>query len=345
MIQLPLGSAGNNRQNTNYRNTQNKTILNVKMNIVILDGYTTNPGDLSWDRLKNLGNLTVYDRTAPDEIIPRAIDCEIVLTNKTILSHKVIAALPNARYIGLLSTGTNAVDISAATERAIPVTNVPAYSTNSVAQAVFALLLELTNHVAQHNDSCRSGKWAAHHDFCFTETPLIELCGKTMGIVGFGAIGKAVAKIADAFEMQTLIHTRTPQATKNINHVSLKELFRKSDIISLHCPLTTKTEQIINSNSLSEMKNEALLINTGRGGLVDEKALANALNNNTIAGAGLDVLTAEPPMADNPLLTAKNCIITPHIAWATYAARKRLIETVVNNLSAFISGNPINVIL
>ena len=314
------------------------------MNIVILDGYTTNPGDLSWDSLEEFGNLTVYERTAPDEIISRAIDCDIVLTNKTILSREIITALPNARYIGLLSTGTNAVDIDAATEHSITVTNVPAYSTASVAQSVFALLLELTNHVAQHNNSCRAGKWAQHIDFCFAETQLIELADKTIGIVGFGAIGKAVAKIAHAFDMKTLVYTRTSDKYENITHVSLDEIFKHADIVSLHCPLTPQTEKMINKDSLAQMKNNALLINTGRGGLIDEDALANALNNEQIAGAGLDVLTSEPPQENNPLLQAKNCIITPHIAWATYAARKRLIETVIKSLSGFIEGMPINVV-
>ena len=314
------------------------------MNIVILDGYTTNPGDLSWNGLEEFGNLAVHERTAPDEIISRAKECEIVLTNKTILSREIIAALPNARYIGLLSTGTNAVDIEAAAEQGITVTNVPAYSTASVAQAVFALLLELTNHVAQHNNSCRAGKWAQHIDFCFAETPLIELAGKTIGIVGFGEIGKAVAKIANAFEMKTIVYTRTPYEYENITHVSLEEIFKQSDIISLHCPLTPQTEKMINKDSLAQMKNKSLLINTGRGGLIDEDVLANALNNEQIAGVGLDVLTSEPPQENNPLLQAKNCIITPHIAWATYAARKRLIETVINSLSGFIDGTPINVV-
>ncbi len=314
------------------------------MNIVILDGYTTNPSDLSWKDLEEFGNLTVHDRTEPDNIIPCAIDCEIVLTNKTILDRKIINALPNTKYIGLLSTGTNAVDIPAAIERGITVTNVPAYSTASVAQAVFALLLESTNQVAKHSNSCRKGKWAQHIDFCFTETPLTEIASKTMGIIGFGAIGKAVAKIAHAFDMKILVHTRTPQAASNITIVGLDEIFKQSDIITLHCPLTTETEKIINSDSLNKMKKDAFLINTGRGGLIDEAALADALNNDIIAGAGLDVLTEEPPKGNNPLLSAKNCIITPHIAWATYAARKRLIETVISSLSAYISGNPINVI-
>lgn len=314
------------------------------MDIVILDGYTTNPGDLSWKGLEALGNLTVHDRTAPSEIIPRAIDCDIVLTNKTILSREIIAALPNAKYIGLLSTGTNAVDIQAATEHGITITNVPAYSTASVAQAVFALILELTNHVYRHNLSCRAGKWAQHKDFCFTETPLMELAGKTIGLIGFGAIGQAVAKIAHGFELKVIISTRTVREHENVTHVSLDEIFQQSDIISLHCPLTSETEKMVNADSIAKMKNTALLINTGRGGLIDENALADALNNNIIAGAGLDVLTAEPPQENNPLLSAKNCIITPHIAWATYAARKRLIDTVVNNLTSFISGAKTNVV-
>ena len=314
------------------------------MNIVILDGYTTNPGDLNWSGLEELGNLTVHERTSEDKIIERAVDCEIVLTNKTILNRNIIEALPKVKYIGLMSTGTNAVDIAAATSHGITITNVPAYSTASVAQAVFALLLELTNHVEKHNKACRAGKWARHHDFCFTETPLIELAGKTMGIIGFGAIGQAVATIADAFGMKTLVYTRTPQEDEQITHVSLEAIFEQADIISLHCPLTSQTEKMINKDSLARMKKNAFLINTGRGGLIDEDALANALNSEIIAGAGLDVLTAEPPAEDNPLTKAQNCIITPHIAWATLAARTRLIETIINNLTGFISGNKINVV-
>lgn len=314
------------------------------MNIVILDGYTTNPGDLSWTGLETLGNLTIYDRTSEDEIIARAVDCEIVLTNKTIISRNIIEALPKTKYIGLMSTGTNAVDIPAATEHGITITNVPAYSTASVAQAVFALLLELTNHVEQHNKACRAGKWASHQDFCFTETPLTELAGKTMGIVGFGGIGQAVAKIAGAFGMKTIVHTRTIKDYKDITYVSLEKIFRQSDVITLHCPLVPETDKMINTTNLSIMKKDALLINTGRGGLIDEVALANALNSDMIAGAGLDVLTAEPPAVDNPLTTAKHCIITPHIAWATLAARTRLIETIIKNLVGFISSNKINVI-
>ena len=314
------------------------------MNIVILDGYTTNPGDLSWVGLEKIGKLTVHERTAADEIISRAIDCEIVLTNKTILSREIIAALPHARYIGLLSTGTNAVDIPAATEHGITVTNVPAYSTASVAQATFALLLELANHTSTHNTACRKGTWAQQEDFCFTETPLVELADKTMGLIGFGAIGQAVAKIAHAFNMKTIVHTRTVQDPRNITYVTLEQLFEQSDIISLHCPLTKQTKKIINTDSLAKMKKNTFLINTGRGGLIDEDALTCALNNDNIAGAGLDVLTVEPPHIDNPLLNAKNCIITPHIAWATFAARQRLIETVINNLAAFIAGNPINTV-
>lgn len=314
------------------------------MNIIILDGYTTNPGDLDWDALENLGNLTIYDRTSPDKIIARAIDHEIILTNKTVLTHDIINSLPKLKYIGLLSTGTNAVDLSAAAKKGIPVTNIPAYSTASVAQAVFALLLELTNHVAQHNDACKKGKWSSHIDFCFTETPLIELAGKTLGIVGLGAIGKAVAKIAESFEMTIITYTRTPQNENTVTYVDLDQIFEQSDIITLHCPLTPETEKFIHKGSLGKMKQTAFLINTGRGGLIDENELAYALNNDIIAGAGLDVLTTEPPLPNNPLLTAKNCIITPHIAWATYAARKRLIKTAVNNLTQFLSEIPINVV-
>ncbi len=314
------------------------------MNIVILDGHTTNPGDLSWDSIKEIGNLTVYDRTPVNEIIPRAKDCEIVTTNKTVLTANIIKQLPITRYIGLLSTGTNAVDLDAAKAHNITVTNVPAYSTASVAQATFALILELVIHTDIHNSSCHAGKWSRQQDFCFTETPLIELAGKTIGIVGYGAIGKAVARIANAFDMNILVHTRTPVQTDNITFTNLDDLLKKSDIVTLHCPLTPQTEKMINASRLSIMKNTAFLINTGRGGLIDENALADALQNKIIAGAGLDVLTQEPPEPDNPLLKLSNCIITPHIAWATYEARKRLINTVTDNLKNFLNNTPINVV-
>ena len=314
------------------------------MNIVILDGHTTNPGDLSWDSIKQLGNLTVYDRTPADEIITRAKNCEIVITNKTILTADIIKHLPITRYIGLLSTGTNAVDLDAAKAHNITVTNVPAYSTASVAQTTFALILELVIHTDIHNRSCHAGKWAHQQDFCFTETPLIELAGKTIGIVGYGAIGKAVAKIANAFDMNILVHTRTPAQTDNIKFTNLDELLKKSDIVTLHCPLTPQTEKMIDASRLSIIKNTAFLINTGRGGLIDESALADALQKKIIAGAGLDVLTQEPPEPDNPLLKLSNCIITPHIAWATYEARKRLINTVTDNLKNFLNNTPINVV-
>ena len=316
--------------------------------LVVLDGHTLNPGDLSWDALRSLVSCTIHARTAPQEIIPRAQNASIVLTNKVILSEQIIAQLPALRYIGVLATGYNVVDVNAARTRGIIVTNVPAYSTASVAQLVFALLLELTHHTGHHAREVRSGRWSASADFSFWDMPLAELHGRTFGIIGYGNIGSAVARIASAFGMTVLVSTRRAEPgttiAEGVTAVDLETLFRSSDIISLHCPLTDATKQIINTHTLSLMKSTAWLINTGRGPLVDEPALAGALNNGRIAGAGLDVLSTEPPTPDNPLLTAKNCIITPHIAWASFAARTRLMETVTANVRAFLAGHPVNVV-
>ncbi len=315
------------------------------MNIVVLDGYTTNPGDLNWEKLHSLGNCTIYDRTAPTEIVERASGAEIILINKVLITKEIIAQLPKAKYIGLLSTGVNVVDLAAAKEHGIIVTNVPAYSTHSVAQLVFALLFEITHHVGQHSDDVRNGKWSAHKDFTFWDFSLIELSGKTMGIVGFGNIGQAVAKIANALGMNVQVFTRSQKPhDDNIRFVDSETLFKTSDVLSLHCPLTEQTKNIINAKNLSLMKPSAILINTSRGGVVDEQALAEALNNDRLAGAGLDVLSTEPPQKNNPLLSAKNCIITPHFAWATREARIRLINVVIENVRAFLNGTPINVV-
>lgn len=316
------------------------------MTIVVLDGHTLNPGDLDWRELRVLGDCTIFDRTPPDLVVPRAAGAAVVLTNKTVLGREHIEQLPALRYIGVLATGYNVVDLGAARARGIVVTNVPAYSTCSVAQLTFALLLELAHRTGHHAEAVRSGRWSRSVDFCFWDTPLIELDGLTMGLVGFGQIGQAVAGLAGAFGLRLLIHTAQPE-----NHrpgagefVGLDELFRRSDVVSLHCPLTEQTRHLVNAARLALMKPTAFLLNTGRGPLVDEVALANALNAGRIAGAGLDVLPVEPPPPDNPLLQARNCVITPHIAWATEAARRRLMRIAVENVRAFLVGRPSNVV-
>ena len=315
------------------------------MNIVILDSFTTNPGDLSWAPLESLGSLVAYDRTDDADIVPRARDAEIVLTNKTLLSRGVIAALPRLRCICVLATGYNVVDVAAAKEHGVTVCNVPEYSTPNVAQAVLALLLELTNRTGHHDRTVHEGRWAACDDFCYWDGELVELAGLTLGIVGYGRIGQAVARVGRAFEMRILAHRR--QATGPIDggeHADLDRLFAESDVVSLHCPLTPATKELVNAARLARMKPTALLINTARGGLVNEADLAAALDAGTIAGAGLDVLSVEPPSAANPLLRARNCVITPHIAWATRNARRRLIEATAGNVAAFLAGHPQNVV-
>jgi glycerate dehydrogenase len=315
------------------------------MNIVVLDGYTLNPGDLNWNDLQSLGHCIVHDRTQQNEIIERAHNAEILLTNKTVLGKEILEQLPQLKYVGVLATGYNVVDVAAARSLGITVTNVPAYSTMSVAQLVFSLLFELTHHVGHHSDEVRNGRWLSNKDFAFWDFPLVELSGKTFGIIGFGNIGKAVAKIAIALGMDVRVSTRSAHTSDNsVQFVDKETLFRSSDVISLHCALTDDTKHLINAQTLSLMKQSAFLINTGRGPLVDEQALANALNNGTLAGAGLDVLSTEPPSDRNPLLTAKNVVITPHIAWATFSARERLMKTVVGNVRAFISGTAQNVV-
>jgi len=314
--------------------------------IVVLDGYTLNPGDLTWKDLEALGQCTVYDRTDPKEAVPRAKDAEIVLTNKTALSSDAIKQLPKLKYIGVLATGYNIVDTETARTRSIPVTNVPAYSTQSVAQMVFAHLLNLTQHVAHHAETVRCGRWTSNPDFCYWDMPLIELAGLTMGIIGFGRIGRAVAKLALAFGMKVIAYDIvTPSSIPGgCQFVERDDIFRFSDVISLHCPLTPQTKKIINREHLELMKKTAYLVNTSRGPLVDEQALAQALNNERIAGAGLDVLSEEPPSKNNLLLKAKNCFITPHIAWATRAARERLLQVAVDNVASFLAGKPQNVV-
>lgn len=317
------------------------------MKIVILDGFTTNPGDLSWDWLREYGELTVYDRTKKEEIIPRCKDAEIVITNKTPLTRTEIDGMPHLRFVALLSTGYNIADGAYLREKGIPLCNIPAYSTNAVAQLVFSFIMAFTNAVALHSDAVHSGEWTACPDFCFWKTPLAELQGKTLGVVGFGKIGQKVADIAAAFDMQILAvsgHETDQTARKNFRWVDMDTLARESDFITLHCPLTAATEGLVNAEFLSKCKKTAVLINTSRGPVVDGQALANALNCGQIAGAGLDVLCAEPPQADDPLLHAKNCLITPHIAWAGFETRARLMSILKENFAAFFRGEPIHVV-
>lgn len=312
------------------------------MRITILDGHTTNPGDLSWEPLHAFGDCAVHDRSAAAEIVPRAAGADVVLTNKTPLTRETIAALPQLKCIGVLATGYNVVDVAAARARGIPVCNVPEYGTPNVAQATFALLLELTNRVGRHAELVRAGRWSSCPDFCFWEGELVELAGLTLGVVGYGRIGRAVATIGRAFGMRILAWRRN--GGDDPECVGLDRLLRESDVVSLHCPLTAETERLVNAATLATMKPTAFLVNTARGGLVDEAALAAALDAGRLAGAGLDVLAVEPPPASNPLLAARNCIITPHVAWATREARRRLIEITADNVRAFVAGTPRNVV-
>jgi glycerate dehydrogenase len=316
------------------------------MTIVVLDGFTSNPGDLSWAPIEALGPCTVWDRTAAADLLPRCGAAEVLLTNKTVLTAATLAALPNLRLISVLATGVNVVDVAAATARGITVCNVPAYSTPGVAQAVFALLLELTNRTGHHDRQVHQGRWSAGPDFCFWDGTLVELAGLTLGIVGYGAIGSAVAAVGRAFGMRILATRRSASGpiADGGDYVDLDRLFSESDVVSLHCPLTPDTEGLVNAARLARMKPSAYLINTSRGPLVREADLADALNAGRIAGAGLDVLAVEPPLPDNPLLTAANCVITPHIAWATRAARERLIAISAANIAAFRAGSPQNVV-
>ncbi len=314
------------------------------MKIVVLDGYGLNPGDLSWEAMQSLGELQVYNRTSPSELLDRAKGAEVLITNKTVITAKDMDALPQLKYIGVLATGYNVVDIEAARSKEIVVTNIPAYSTRSVAQMVFAHLLNITQRVGYYAKENRQGRWATNADFCYWDTPLIELDGKRMGIIGFGNTGQATAAIAIALGMKVCVYSSKPQfmLPQGIQRMGLDELFRECDVVSLHCPLTDNTKELVNAARLSTMKPTAILINTGRGPLVNEHDLADALNNGVIAAAGLDVLSTEPPCKDNPLLTARNCFITPHIAWATKEARIRLMDIAVNNLKGYIQGNIIN---
>ena len=316
------------------------------MKIVILDGYTANPGDLSWGSLKELGEVTVYERTRREEIAGRAADADIVLTNKVVMDREMMALLPRLKYIGVLATGFNVVDIEAARERDIIVTNVPAYSTESVAQTVFAHLLTVTNRTEHYAQQNRLGRWAQTRDFCYWDTELTELAGKTMGIVGLGHIGRRVAEIALAFGMQVKAMTskKAEELPAGIQKAELQSLLASADVVSLHCPLTEGTRHLIHRETLRLMKPSAILINTGRGPLVDDEALAEALNEGRLGAYCADVVTEEPPKADHPLLHAPNAFITPHIAWATVEARKRLLQTAIGNVEAFVNGHPVNVV-
>lgn len=317
------------------------------MKIVILDAYTTNPGDLSWAWLEKYGDYTAYDFTGPDQVLERAADCEIVFTNKTVLGKDLLSRLPKLQYIGLLSTGYNVVDIEYTAERGIPVTNIPSYSKAAVAQMTFAHILEICNRVGLHNTAVKDGEWSASKNFCFWKAPLVELYQKTIGIIGFGKIGQAVADIAAAMEMKVLAYSprESDQShRKNFSFVQLDDLLKNSDIVSMHCPLTPSTEKMANADFFAKMKPSAFFINTSRGGVVDEQALADALNEGVVAGAGVDVLSTEPPSKDNPLLISEKCFITPHIAWAGFETRSRLVKILEENLNAFLQGAPENVV-
>lgn len=312
--------------------------------IVILDGYTLNPGDLSWEGIAAFGDMTIYDRTEQQQILSRIGSADIVITNKTPLDAQTIAKAPNLKYIGVLATGYNVVDIEAARRRGVVVTNIPTYGTDAVAQFAFAMLLEIAHHVQHHSDAVKEGRWTNHQDFCFWDYPLIELAGKTMGIIGYGRIGQAAARIARAFGMQVIAYDVSQQSGNSDVYVDLDTLLGSSDVISLHCPLFESTRGIINKDSIARMKDGVILLNNSRGPLVVEQDLADALNSGKVYAAGLDVVSEEPIKADNPLLSAKNCLITPHISWAPKESRQRLMDIAVENLKAFLEGKPQHVV-
>jgi glycerate dehydrogenase len=316
------------------------------MKIVILDAFTSNPGDLSWDSIEEMGELTVYERTTPEEVLERCNGSEIIFTNKVILNSEAIEQLSELKYIGVLATGTNVVDLHFAKKKGICVTNIPGYSTDSVVQHILALMLHFSSKVSVHNDAVQQGDWVNSIDFSFTLGTLNELSGKTLGIIGLGTIGRKLARVADAMGMKIVAaHQSSMDRLKlpyEVEWLPVDEVFALANFLSLNCPLTPETDKVVNAERLKKMKSSAIVINTGRGPLVDEQALADALKNGMIAGAGLDVLSTEPPAGDNPLLSAKNCVITPHIAWASREARARLIAIAADNLSAYLSGNPKN---
>lgn len=314
------------------------------MKIVVLDGYTLNPGDLSWENFKNFGDLTVYERSEEEKVEERIKDAQIVLTNKSIISKKTIKNSPSLKYIGVLATGYNVVDLEEAKQKNITITNIPQYATNSVAQFTFALLLELCNRVGHHNTKVHEGKWARSKDFTFCDYPLVELSNKTFGIVGMGRIAKATAKIAEAFNMKVIYNSRSKKNDVPYKWVDLKTLFESSDVLSLNCPLNEETKNLINKDTLNLMKKNAFIINTARGPIINEEDLYKALKENLIAGAALDVLSKEPPESSNSLFKLDNCIITPHIAWAPHETRERLMQIAENNLKSFLEGKAINTI-
>ena len=316
------------------------------MKIVVLDGYGLNPGDLSWDEMGQLGELVVYDRTTPEEVIGRAADADVILTNKVALKSKEMDALPKLKYIGVLATGYNIIDTDYAKSKGIIVTNIPAYSTDSVAQMTFAHILNITNRIEHYADQTRKGQWSRSKDFCYWDTPLVELAGKTIGIVGLGAIGLKVARVALEFGMDVFAFTSKNAADlpEGIRKTTLEGLLAISDVLTLHCPLNSETRKMINAESLSKMKKGAILINTGRGPLVDEQAVADALESGQLGAYGTDVMSAEPPAIDNPILKAPNAYVTPHVAWATFEARTRLMGIAVNNVKTFIEGNPVHIV-
>lgn len=314
------------------------------MKLVVLDGHTLNPGDLDWSPLEAYGDLTVYDRTGPEETALRIGGAGIVFTNKVLLDRAVFEACPDLRYVGVTATGYNVVDLAAAREHGVVVTNVPAYSTGAVAQHTFALLLELTNHVGLHSESVKAGAWQACADFCYWQRPLSELAGKTMGIIGFGSIGRAVARIAAAFGMEVVTTSAHVLPADGVRAVTVEELFSRSDVISLHCPLTAENRGFIGRDAIARMKDGVLLINTARGPLVNGADLREALCSGKVGGAAMDVLEQEPPRSGDPLIGAPNCIVTPHLAWASREARTRLLRQAVENLDAFLRGSPIHVV-
>ena len=316
------------------------------MKIVVLDGFALNPGDLSWEKLQELGECAIFERTGSKDVFERSLGADVLITNKVILNNELINKLPQLKYIGVTATGYNVVDIQAAAQRDVVVTNIPAYSTNSVAQLVFSHILNVVNRIELHANSVKNGEWSANLDFSYSRSPQIELAGKTLGIVGFGRIGQKVAEIGQAFGMNIIIQNRSAKTNLPVGVIQkkLSDIFTESDFISLNCPLTSDNNEFVNRELLKAMKPTAVLINTGRGGLINEQDLADALNSGQIAAACLDVLSTEPPLATNPLISAENCFITPHIAWATFEARQRLLRITINNLKDFIAGKPQNVV-
>jgi len=316
------------------------------MRITVLDGYTSNPGDLSWDAFEELGEITVHERTTPEEVVSRCLGCEVVFTNKVVMDAGIIDQLPDLKYIGVLATGTNVIDLEHAGKKGVCVTNIPGYGTDSVVQHILAFILHFSSKVSIHDEAVHQGDWVNSKDFCFTLGTLNELSGSTLGIIGLGTIGRKLAMVADAMGMKIIAAHQSSmdrlELPFEVEWLPVDEVFARSDFLSLNCPLTADTENLVNAERLQKMKSSAVLINTGRGPLVDEQALADGLNEGTIAGAGLDVLSTEPPATDNPLLTAKNCVITPHVAWASLQARKRLLVIAAENLSAYLRAEPKN---